>query len=35
MLALGNATNEISLETTNEKRMKSLGVTVFFTLTPH
>jgi hypothetical protein len=35
MLAFGNAAKEISLETTKEKRMKSLGVTVFFTLTPH
>jgi hypothetical protein len=35
MLAFGNATKEISLETTNEKRMNNLGVTVFFTLAPH
>jgi hypothetical protein len=35
MLAFGNATNDINLENTSEKRIKSLGVTVFLTLTPY
>jgi hypothetical protein len=34
ILAFGNAMNEINLERTNEKRIKSLGVTIFLIMTP-
>ena len=34
MLAFGNAINEISLESTNEKMIKDLRVIVLFIMTP-